>query len=118
MTTSPLLLAFPSFIEKETIEIDILRDLDRTLESLGSEPSPNTEETLKEWLHNHKNIKKQLREFVPSNNREVNNIQDQSKIGVGNVLQELRPVVIKKIEKIELEEIELEKIRKEIEKGK
>jgi hypothetical protein len=101
MTTNPLLLAFPSFVEKETIEIDILRDLDRTLESLGSEPSPNTEETLKEWLRNHKDIKEQLREFAPSNNREVTKVKAPPKTGVANVFQELSEAVKQKLKEIE-----------------
>ena len=102
MTTNPLLLAFPSFVEKETIEIDILRDLDRTLESLGSEPWQNTEETLKEWLRNHKDIKEQLREFAPSNNREINKVKaQQPKTGGANVFEELSEAVKQKLKEIE-----------------
>ncbi len=103
MTTNPLLLAFPSFVEKETIEIDILRDLDRALESFSSEPLPNTEETLNEWLRNHKDIREQLRKFSP-NNKEITKVKaQQPKTGVGNVFQELRTAVKEKLEEIEKE---------------
>jgi hypothetical protein len=105
MTTNPLLLAFPNFVKKELREIDMLKELDRALESVVSnEPSQNTEETLKEWLRNHKDIRKQLREFAPSNNREISKVKSQDpKSGVGNVFEELRTAVKEKLENIEEE---------------
>ena len=74
MTTNPLLLAFPSFVEKELIEIDILRKLDQTLKSVSSEPSQNVEEILNEWLRKHKDIREQLRKFA-LNNKEVTEVK-------------------------------------------
>ncbi len=101
MTTNPLLLAFPNFVEKETIEIDILRELDRALESLSSEPSQNIEETLNEWLRNHKDIREQLRKFSP-NNKEVSKVKpQQTKTGVANVFEELSEAVKQKLIDIE-----------------
>ncbi|MEK0179836.1 MAG: hypothetical protein EAZ78_05935 [Oscillatoriales cyanobacterium] len=100
MTTNPLLLAFPSFVEKETIEIDILRELDRALESVSSEPSQNIEETLNEWLRNHKDIREQLRKFSPSN-KEVTKVKAPPKTGVANVFEELSEAVKQKLKEIE-----------------
>lgn len=100
MTTNPLLLAFPNFVKSESIEIEILRELDRALESLGSEPSQN-EKTLNEWLCNHEDITDQLREFVP-NNKEVTKVKvQQPKTGVANVFQELSEAVKQKLKEIE-----------------
>lgn len=100
MTTNPLLLAFPNFVKSEPIEIDCLRELDQALESLSSEPSQN-EETLNEWLRNHKDIREQLRNFVP-NNKEVTKVKaPQPKTGVGNVFEELSEAVKQKLKDIE-----------------
>lgn len=100
MTTNSLLLAFPSFVEKEPIEIDILRELDRALESVSSEPLQNTEETLNEWLRNHKDIRGQLMEFAAK--RELTNVKPQHpKNGVANVFEELSEAVKEKLKEIE-----------------
>jgi len=101
MTTNSLLLAFPNFVKSERIDIDCLRELDRALESVSSEPSPNTEETLNKWLRNHKNIREQLREFAP-NNKEITKVKaPQTKTGVANVFQELSEAVKQKLKEIE-----------------
>jgi sugar-specific transcriptional regulator TrmB len=100
MTTNPLLLAFPNFVKSEPIEIDCLRELDQALESLSSEPSQN-EETLNEWLRNHKDIREQLRKFSP-NNKEVSKVKpQQTKTGVANVFEELSEAVKQKLKEIE-----------------
>jgi hypothetical protein len=101
MTTDSLLLAFPNFVKSQSIEIDILRELDRALESVSSEPSQNTEETLNEWLCNHENITDRLREFE-ENTREITKVKaPQPKTGVANVFQELREAVKQKLKEIE-----------------
>jgi iron-sulfur cluster repair protein YtfE (RIC family) len=101
MTTNSLLLAFPNFVKRERIDIDCLRELDRALESVSSEPSQNTEETLNKWLRNHKNIREQLREFAP-NNKEITKVKaPQTKTGVANVFQELSEAVKQKLKEIE-----------------
>jgi hypothetical protein len=101
MTTDSLLLAFPNFVESEPIEIEILRELDRALESVSSEPWQKTEETLNEWLSNHEDITDRLREFE-ENTREIKKVKaQQPKTGVGNVFQELSEAVKQKLEKIE-----------------
>jgi hypothetical protein len=109
MTTNPLLLAFPNFVNSKDIDIDIdcLRELDRALESVSSEPWQKTEETLNEWLRNHKDIREQLRKFAPSN-KEVTKVKAPPKTGVANVFQELSEAVKQKLKKIE----------EKIEKGK
>ncbi len=102
MTTNPLLLAFPNFVNSKDIDIDIdcLRELDRALESLSSEPSQN-EETLNEWLRNHKDIREQLRKFSP-NNKEITKVKaQQPKTGVANVFEELSEAVKQKLKEIE-----------------
>lgn len=99
MTTNPLLLAFPNFVEKEPIEIDILRELDRALESVSSELSQN-EETLNVWLRNHKDIREQLRKFSP-NNKEVTKVKAQPKTGGASVFEELSEAVKQKLKDIE-----------------
>lgn len=102
MTTNPLLLAFPNFVEKEPIEIDILRELDRALESVSSQPSQNLEETLNEWLRNHTDIRDELREFAAK--REINKVKPQPpKNGVANVFEELSKAVKQKLKEIEKE---------------
>lgn len=100
MTTNPLLLAFPNFVKMENIETDCLRELDRALESVSSEPSQNIEETLNEWLRNHKDIREQLRKFAP-NNKEVTKVKAQPKTGVANVFEELSEAVKQKLKEIE-----------------
>ena len=101
MTTNPLLLAFPNFVKMENIETDCLRELDRALESVSSEPSQNIEETLNEWLRNHKDIREQLRKFAPSN-KEVTKVKaQQTKTGVANVFEELSEAVKQKLIDIE-----------------
>ncbi|MCL1474041.1 hypothetical protein [Argonema antarcticum] len=101
MTTDSLLLAFPNFVESEPIEIDILRELDRALESVSSEPWQNTEETLNEWLRNHEDITDQLREFEEST-REITKVKaQQPKTGVANVFEELSEAVKQKLKDIE-----------------
>ncbi|MCC3434875.1 MAG: hypothetical protein EAZ39_14925 [Oscillatoriales cyanobacterium] len=102
MTTNPLLLAFPNFVNSEPIEIDCLRELDRALASVSSEPWQNTEETLNEWLRNDKDIREQLREFAASN-KEITKVKpDTGKTGgVGNVFQELSEAVKQKLKEIE-----------------
>lgn len=101
MTTNPLLLAFPNFVKSEPIEIDSLRELEQALESVSSEPSQNTEETLNKWLRNHKNIREKLRNFVP-NNKEITGVKPQKpKTGVTNVFQELSEAVKQKLKEIE-----------------
>jgi chaperonin cofactor prefoldin len=102
MTTNPLLLAFPNFVKSELIEIDCLRELDRALESVSSEPLQNTEETLNKWLRNHKDIRNQLREFEEST-REITKVKaDTGKIGgIGNVFQELSEAVKQKLKESE-----------------
>ena len=101
MTTDSFLLAFPNFVKSEPIEIDILRDLDQTLESVSSEPWQHTEETLNEWLRNHEDITDQLMEFEEST-REITKIHPQGhKNGVANVFQELREAVKQKLKEIE-----------------
>ncbi|CAD5920084.1 hypothetical protein NO108_00981 [Planktothrix rubescens] len=108
MTTNPLLLAFPNFVKMENIETDCLRELDRALESVSSEPSQNIEETLNEWLRNHKDIREQLRKFAPSN-KEVTKVKaqltkvkvQQPKTRVANVFEELSEAVKQKLKKIE-----------------
>ncbi len=111
MTTNPLLLAFPNFVKMENIETDCLRELDRALESVSSEPSQNIEETLNEWLRNHKDIREQLRKFAPSNKevtkvkaqpkKEVTKVKGQPKTGVANVFEELSEAVKQKLIDIE-----------------
>ncbi|MCC3404005.1 MAG: hypothetical protein JGK17_00010 [Microcoleus sp. PH2017_10_PVI_O_A] len=101
MTTNPLLLAFPNFVKSESIEIDCLRELEQALESVSSEPSQNIEETLNTWLRKHKDIREQLRNFVP-NNKEVTKVKaQQPKAGVSNVFQELSKEVKQKLKEIE-----------------
>jgi hypothetical protein len=101
MTTNPLLLAFPNFVKSELIEIDCLRELDRALESVSSEPLQNTEENLNKWLRNHKDIRNQLREFEEST-REITKVKaQQPKTGVANVFQELSEAVKQKLKEIE-----------------
>lgn len=103
MTEDSLLLAFPNFVNSEDIDIDIdcLRELDRALESVSSEPWQKTEETLNEWLSNHEDITDRLREFE-ENTREIKKVKaQQPKTGVGNVFQELSEAVKQKLEKIE-----------------
>lgn len=101
MTTDSLLLAFPNFVKSQSIEIDILRELDRALESVSSEPSQNTEATLNEWLCNHEDITDRLREFE-ENTREITKVKaPQPKTGVANVFQELREAVKQKLKEIE-----------------
>jgi hypothetical protein len=101
MTEDSLLLAFPNFVKSERIEIDILRKLDRALESVSTEPWQNTEETLNEWLCNHEYITDRLREFE-ENTREITNVKaQQPKTGVANVFQELREAVKQKLKEIE-----------------
>jgi hypothetical protein len=101
MTTNPLLLAFPNFVKSEPIEINCLRELDRALESVSSEPSQNIEETLNEWLRNHKDIREQLRKFAPSNKELTKVKAQQPKTGVANVFQELSEAVKQKLKEIE-----------------
>ena len=109
MTEDSLFLAFPNFVNSKDIDIDCLRELDRALESVSSEPWQKTEETLNEWLSNHEDITDRLRKFAPSNNREINKVKaQQPKTGVGNVFQELSEAVKQKLKKIE----------EDIEKGK
>lgn len=101
MTKNSLLLAFTKFVKSEPIEIDVLRELDKTLESVNSEPSPNTEETLKDWLRNHEDITDRLREFAPRN-KEITKVKaQQPKTGVGNLFQELSDAVKQKLKEIE-----------------
>ena len=101
MTTNPLLLAFTNFVKMENIETDCLRELDRALESVSSEPSQNIEETLNEWLRNHKDIREQLRKFSP-NNKEITKVKaQQPKTGVANVFEELSEAVKQKLKEIE-----------------
>ncbi len=100
MTTNPLLLAFPNFVKNEPIDIACLIELEQALESVSSEPSQN-EETLNEWLRNHKDIREQLRTFVP-NNKEVTKVKaQQPKTGVANVFQELSEAVKQKLKESE-----------------
>ena len=116
MTEDSLFLAFPNFVNSKDIDIDCLRELDRALESVSSEPWQKTEETLNEWLSNHEDITDRLRKFAPSNNREIKKVKaqlkkvkdQQPKTGVGNVFQELSEAVKQKLKKIE----------EDIEKGK
>lgn len=101
MTTDSLLLAFPDFVKTEPIEIDILRELDRALESVSSEPWQKTEETLNEWLSNHEDITDRLREFE-ENTRELTKVKaQQPKTGVANVFEELSEAAKQKLKKIE-----------------
>jgi hypothetical protein len=101
MTTDSLLLAFPNFVKSEPIEIEILRELDRALESVSSEPSQNTEETLNEWFCNHEDITDRLRKFERKT-REIKKVKPQPpKTGVANVFQELREAVKQKLKEIE-----------------
>lgn len=101
MTTNPLLWAFPNFVEKEFIETDSLRELDRALKSVSSEPSQNIEETFNEWLRNHKDIREKLREFA-ANNKEITKVKaQQPKTGVANVFEELSEAVKQKLKDIE-----------------
>ena len=109
MTEDSLFLAFPNVVNSKDIDIDCLRELDRALESVSSEPWQKTEETLNEWLSNHEDITDRLRKFAPSNNREIKKVKDQQpKTGVGNVFEELSEAVKQKLKKIE----------EDIEKGK
>ncbi|MCC3510656.1 MAG: hypothetical protein JGK29_16580 [Microcoleus sp. PH2017_17_BER_D_A] len=87
-------------MKSESIEIDCLRELEQALESVSSEPSQNIEETLNTWLRKHKDIREQLREFVP-NNKEVTKVKAQPKTGVANVFQELSKEVKQKLKEIE-----------------
>ncbi|WP_027254749.1 hypothetical protein [Planktothrix agardhii] len=103
MTEDSLLLAFPNFVNSEDIDIDIdcLRELDRALESVSSEPWQKTEETLNEWLSNHEDITDRLREFEEIT-RELTKVKvQQPKTGVGNVFQELSEAVKQKLKEIE-----------------
>lgn len=103
MTEDSLLLAFPNFVNSEDIDIDIdcLRELDRALESVSSEPWQKTEETLNEWLSNHEDITDRLREFEEIT-RELTKVKDQQpKTGVGNVFEELSEAVKQKLKDID-----------------
>jgi hypothetical protein len=101
MTEDSLFLAFPNFVNSKDIDIDCLRELDRALESVSSEPWQKTEETLNEWLLNHEDITDQLREFEEST-REISKIQPQGhKTGVANVFEELSEAVKQKLKEIE-----------------
>lgn len=103
MTEDSLLLAFPNFVNSEDIDIDIdcLRELDRALESVSSEPWQKTEETLNEWLSNHEDITDRLREFEEIT-RELTKVKaQQPKTGVGNVFQELSEAVKQKLKDID-----------------
>ena len=102
MTTDSLLLAFPNFVKSEPIEIDILRELNRALESVSSEPWQITEKTVNEWLSNHEDITDRLREFEEIT-REITKLKaDPGKTGgVGNVFQELSEAVKQKLKEIE-----------------
>ena len=127
MTTDSLLLAFPNFVESEPIEIEILRELDRALESVSSEPWQKTEETLNEWLSNHEDITDRLREFEEIT-RELTKVKaQQPKTGVGNVFEELSEVKVQQPktgvgnvfeELSEAVKQKLKKIEEDIEKGK
>ena len=100
MTTNPLLLAFPNFVKSEPIDIACLIELKQALESVSSEPLQN-EETLNEWLRNHKDIREQLRKFAPSN-KEITKVKiSQPKTGGANVFEELSEVVKQKLKEIE-----------------
>ncbi|CAD5920016.1 hypothetical protein NO976_00629 [Planktothrix agardhii] len=101
MTEDSLFLAFPNFVNSKDIDIDCLRELDRALESVSSEPWQKTEETLNEWLSNHEDITDRLRKFAPSNNREVTKVKAPPKTGVANVFQELSEAVKQKLKEIE-----------------
>ena len=102
MTTDSLLLAFPNFVKSQSIEIDILRELNRALESVSSEPWQITEKTVNEWLSNHEDITDRLREFEEIT-REITKLKaDPGKTGgVGNVFQELSEAVKQKLKEIE-----------------
>lgn len=101
MTEDSLLLAFPDFVKSEPIEIDILRELDRSLESVNSEAWQITEETLNQWLRSHKDIREQLREFEEET-REITKVKPQPpKNGVANVFEELSEAVKQKLKEIE-----------------
>ena len=102
MTEDSLLLAFPNFVNSEDIDIDIdcLRELDRALESVSSEPWQKTEETLNEWLSNHEDITDRLREFEEIT-RELTKVKAPPKTGVANVFEELSEAVKQKLKEID-----------------